>query len=109
MWLADHGCEAASNAAIDLGLVNPPVIIEAKVIRAGKWAAAIREAIGQLHEYRYFQVVPAESNLVFLASAEIPGRWLDYLDQDRQIGAAWKSVSGFHVTARAQAALGIEP
>ena len=71
-WLGDRGCEAASNAAIDLGLVDPPVIIEAKVIQAERWAAAIREAIGQLYEYRYFQVVPAESELVFLASSEIP-------------------------------------
>ena len=36
-WLASKGLLAASNAAIDLGLEHPPVIIEAKVIRPGRW------------------------------------------------------------------------
>jgi hypothetical protein len=106
-WLSDRGLEAASNAAIDLGLVQPPVIIEAKIIRADKWATAIREAIGQLYEYRYFQVVTPESELLFLASAEIPQNWLDYLDDDRHIGAAWRTADGFQMTARASSALGV--
>jgi hypothetical protein len=108
-WLSDRGREAASNAAIDLGVVQPPAIIEAKVVRGEKWAAAIREAIGQLYEYRYFQVVPPESALVFLASAEIPQKWLNYLDRDRQIGAAWRTPDGFRMTSRAMAALGTRP
>jgi hypothetical protein len=62
-WLAARGLTVASNAAIDLGLEQPPVIIEAKVIRAARWAQAIREAVGQLYEYRYFQVVAPESSL----------------------------------------------
>jgi hypothetical protein len=103
-WLSDRGLEAASNAAIDLGLVQPPVIIEAKVIRTQKWAAGIREAVGQLYEYRYFQVVAPDSELLFLASAEIPEKWLDYLDKDRRIGAAWRAGDGFQMTPRAAAA-----
>jgi hypothetical protein len=108
-WLGDRGLKAASNAAIDLGLVQPPVIIEAKIVRGARWATAIREAVGQLYEYRYFQVVPPGSELLFLASAEIPHKWLDYLSRDRQIGAAWRTPDGFQMTARAAAALGIEP
>jgi len=77
------------------------------VIRTGRWAHAIREALGQLYEYRYFQVVPPESRLLFLASAEIPPKWLDYLDKDRNVGAAWRSASGFLLTDRASTALGI--
>jgi hypothetical protein len=107
-WLATKGLLAASNAAIDLGLEHPSVTIEAKVIRPGRWAAAIREAIGQLYEYRYFQVVAPQSGLLFLASADIPRRWLDYLDKDRQVGVAWRSSSGgFLLTERARGMLGI--
>jgi hypothetical protein len=106
-WLAARGLAVACNAAIDLGLEQPPVIIEAKVIRPGRWAHAIREAIGQLYEYRYLQVVPLESRLLFLASTEIPPKWLDYLDKDRQIGAAWRSPTGFLLSERASAALNL--
>lgn len=106
-WLAAKGLLAASNAAIDLGLEHPPVIIEAKVIRPGRWASAIREALGQLYEYRYFQVVSPQSGLLFLASTDIPRRWLDYLDHDRQIGAAWRSSGGFLLNGRATRMLGV--
>jgi len=105
-WLAARGLTVGSNAAIDLGLERPPVIIEAKVIHSGRWARAIREAVGQLYEYRYFQVIAPESKLLFLASAEIPQRWLEYLDQDRNMGAAWRSTGGFQLSNRASKALG---
>ena len=107
-WLEARGLLAASNAAIDLGLQQPPVIIEAKVIRSDGWAAAIREAIGQLYEYRYFQIVDPQSSLIFLASREIPERWLRYLDDDRQIGAVWPTGGGFKLTRRARRAFGLE-
>jgi hypothetical protein len=106
-WLTSRELVVGYNAAIDLGLEHPPVIIEAKVIRAGRWAHAVREAIGQLYEYRYFQVVPPQSSLIFLASTHVPTRWLDYLDRDRRIGAAWRSDDGFALTNRARKALGI--
>jgi hypothetical protein len=106
-WLAKQDLVVGYNAAIDLGLENPPVIIEAKVIRAGRWAHGVREAVGQLYEYRYFQVVSPKSSLIFLASAQIPAGWLDYLDRDRGIGAAWRSEDGFALTHRARRALGI--
>lgn len=108
-WLAVRGLLVASNAAIDPGLEQPPVIIEAKVVRSGRWATAIREAIGQLYEYRYFQVVAPLSSLLFLASAEIPKKWLDYLDEDRQIGAAWWSSGEFQLSDRASRALRVAP
>jgi hypothetical protein len=106
-WLTARDLTVASNAAIDLGLERPPVIIEAKVIRAARWAPAIREAVGQLYEYRYFQVVAPESSLLFLASAEIPRDWLDYLDKDRKIGAAWRTTGGFLLSDRALTVLGL--
>ena len=76
------------------------------MIRAARWAQAIREAVGQLYEYRYFQVVAPESSLLFLASAEIPRMWLDYLDKDRKIGAAWRT-TGFLLSDRALTSLGL--
>lgn len=97
----------AFNAAIDLGVEQPPVIIEAKVIRTDRWASAIREAIGQLYEYRYFQVVAPESSLIFLAAAKVPQIWLDYLDKDRKIGAAWRTTDGFELSDHALTALGL--
>jgi hypothetical protein len=59
------------------------------------------------YEYRYFQVVSPESSLIFLTSTPVPKRWLDYLDRDREIGAAWRSDDGFELTTRARRALGI--
>jgi len=106
-WLAARELTVGCNAAIDLGLEHPPVIIEAKVIRTGNWAHALREAVGQLYEYRYFQIVSPQSDLIFLASAPIPQRWLNYLDRDRGIGAAWRSAHGFDLTNRAKHMLGV--
>jgi hypothetical protein len=107
-WLDARGLTVAFNAAIDLGLEQPPVIIEAKVIRAARWAQAVREAVGQLYEYRYFQVVARESSLLFLASAEIPRMWLDYLDEEHEIGAAWRTPGGFLLSDRALTTLGLD-
>jgi len=106
-WLVARGLTVASNAAIDLGVEQPPVIVEAKVIRTNRWAPAIREAIGQLYEYRYFQVVAPESSLIFLAASKIPEIWLDYLDKDREMGAAWRTSDGFELSDRARTALGL--
>ncbi|MGH2656736.1 MAG: hypothetical protein ACRDIZ_08595 [Actinomycetota bacterium] len=102
-WLQDRGHLVGRNAAIDLGLEQPPVIIEAKSVSS--WARAIREAVGQLYEYRYFQVVSPESQLVFLASQPVPGLWLRYLEDDRGIGAAWRVGNNFEISPRARAAL----
>ena len=106
-WLEVRGLAVASNAAIDLGLEQPPVIIEAKVVRPRAWAHAVREAVGQLYEYRYFQVVAPGSTLMFLASTDVPTRWLNYLDTDRRIAVAWRSKDGFTLSARARQALGV--
>ncbi len=77
------------------------------MIRGSKWSTAIREDVGQLYEYRYFRVVAPETGLLFLASSEIPRKWLDYLEHDREIGAVWRAAGGFEMTPRANAALGI--
>jgi hypothetical protein len=107
-WLSARGLAVSSNAAIDLGLEDPPVIIEAKLIQPRRWASAVREAVGQLYEYRYFQVVSPESSLVFLASEPVPQRWRDYLDRDREIGIAWRHEDSFQLSDRARRDLGLQ-
>lgn len=75
-WLSAQDFEPGRNRAIDVGLSNPPVIVEAKVIVSEHWALAIRQAIGQLYEYRFFQVVPPDARLIFLSSRPVPDRWV---------------------------------
>ena len=105
VWLANRGIETGRNAAIDLGIAEPPAIVEAKIVE--HWASAIRQAVGQLYEYRFFQLVDPRSALVFLGSKPVPAVWRKYLECDREIGVAWPSRDGFHLTPRARKALGL--
>lgn len=105
-WLTGRGLKPARNRAIDVGLNAPPVIVEAK--HGGEWPTLIRQAVGQLYEYRYFQVVPPDVQLVFLASEPVPDRWAEYLEEDRGIAVAWREPDGgFHLTKRTLAAFGL--
>jgi hypothetical protein len=99
-WLADRGLEPARNVAVEPGLDDPPVIIEAEIV-ASSWASSIREAVGQLYEYRFFQVVDADAGLIFLSSEKVPDRWVDCLENDRRIGSMWPASTGFDMTALA--------
>jgi len=106
-WLQGHGVEhVGRNAVIDLGVANPPVIIEAKVIASG-WAGPIREAVGQLYEYRFFQVADPNAGLVFLADHAVPQTWVRYLERDRGIGIAWAEPHSFALTNLARSLLQI--
>lgn len=96
LYLADRGFEVGRNAVIDLGVKRPETIIEAKIVKS--WPDAIRAAVGQLYEYRYFKVAAREAALVFLASAPVPEHWVRYLERDRLIGAAWPTAKGFELT-----------
>jgi hypothetical protein len=98
-WLTDLGWEVGCNAAIDIGIEEPPIIIEAKNV--GTWSISIRQAVGQLYEYRYFKVADPAANLIFLASKPVPDHWLRFLEQDRQIGVAWRSGGTFQLSSRA--------
>ncbi len=101
-WLTEQGFCPARNRAIDIGIEEPPVIIEAKIVST--WPQATREAVGQLYEYKYFQVVSPKSRLVFLSSIKVPGEWCRYLERDRDISVAWQSKDGFHLTAKCKEA-----
>jgi hypothetical protein len=110
-WLQAHGFDPRSNMAIDIGLDDPPVVVEAKTLPFGtrqKWTRAIREAVGLLYEYRYFQVVRPDSELIFLASHRVPEDWVRYLEDDRHIGVAWQEGDGFRLSILARTALGLD-
>jgi len=82
------------------------VIVEAK--RGNEWAKLTRQAIGQLYEYRYFQVVSSNSRLIFLASEAVPETWQRYLEDDREIGVVWPaSGDDYFLTRLARQALGV--
>lgn len=102
-WLGDRGLTAGRNQAIDIGLEEPPAIVEAKIV--GLWKQAVRQAVGQLYEYKYFQVVPPNSRLVFLADRPVPDEWRQYLEEDRNIAVAWQDGSEFVLSDNAKDAL----
>jgi hypothetical protein len=103
-WLAAHGYEPMRNAAVDLGLEDPAVIIEGKTIGAS-WAPPVRQAVGQLYEYRYFKVASPDSALIFLSENAVPRPWVRYLEKDRGIGLMWPSKNNYHLSAEARTAL----
>ncbi|WP_433649000.1 hypothetical protein ACQP2C_18815 [Micromonospora zamorensis] len=105
-WLTGNGLVPGRNAAIDIGVVELGVIIEAKVVQRS-WARAIREAVGQLYEYRYFRVADPESHLIFMADRPVPIVWVNYLEKDRAIGVMWPGGDGFEMSRLARRALGL--
>jgi hypothetical protein len=105
LWLENQGFEVGRSPVIDLGLESPPVIIEAKWVIS--WPKAVREAVGQLYEYRYFQVASPESRLVFLAQRPVPEIWIKFLEEDREIGAVWREGKGFKLSRLAKSGLKI--
>ncbi|WP_167051351.1 hypothetical protein [Salinibacterium sp. ZJ77] len=107
-WLTSLGYETARNRAIDLAIRDPSVVIEAKWVD-GNWAGHIRAAVGQLYEYRYFQLVSNDSRLVALFNEEPDRVWVDYLEKDRAMGVAWMDgLGGFELSRLAKAAIPIE-
>jgi hypothetical protein len=104
-WLATWGLTPGCNAAVDLGIPDRRVIIEAKTVQHS-WAATIREAVGQLYEYRFFKVADPSWRLILLADRPIPSEWVKYLERDRKIGAMWPAAGGFYLSRLAGKALG---
>jgi hypothetical protein len=104
-WLTDRGLRPGKNAAVDIGLENPPVVIEAKILGI-RPAGAIRQAVGQLYEYRYFKVSDPDSDLLLLVDRSLEDSWLRYLEIDRGIGVVWPEPKGWHLSKLAMRILG---
>lgn len=88
-WLKANSLVVANVHPKDLEIISPiPVIIKAKVVRHRDPLFAVREAIGQLHEYRYF-VGPRNANLAVLLDAEPPATLLQYMEDHLQVAVLW--------------------
>lgn len=69
------------------------LIVEAKTTRRIHAGFAIRQALGQLYEYRYF-IGPQEANLVVLLDAKPEDMFIDYLENHLGIGLLWWDGTG---------------
>ncbi|MGY1867308.1 hypothetical protein ACW9HK_19640 [Nocardia gipuzkoensis] len=107
VWLSKHNRIPLRNAAVDLGTENPSTVIEAKRVN-GNFADAIRAAVGQLYEYRYFKVTDRDSGLIFLADEPVPAPWCEYLERDRRIGVIWHANGRFYLQPLARKFLGLD-
>lgn len=105
-YLVARGLVPGRNRAVDIGLQDPPVIVEAEVIGTS-WPRSIREAVGQLYEYRYLHVASPDAGVIFLASKPIPEFWVTYLQEDRGIAVAWRDGDDFVLSAEARGLLGL--
>ncbi|MGW7574229.1 MrcB family domain-containing protein [Streptomyces sp. NPDC054765] len=77
-------------------------LVEAKAVKKGNSTQAVREAVGQLLEYRYFcygHKGAAKPHLLGLFSESI-GVYADYLE-DHGIGAIWRTADGWAGSASA--------
>ena len=88
-WLQARGFQIASPHPKDLEIVSPiSVIIEAKIVRRDDPRLAAREAIGQLHEYRYF-IGPRTAALAILLDAEPSAALIRYMEEHLQVAVLW--------------------
>jgi hypothetical protein len=106
-WAEARSIQVRRNQAIDIALGDPPVVVEAKMLPEHTHSGPIREAIGQLYEYRYFRIVSPKAKLILLVSRPLPSNWVKYLEEDRGIGVAWPHDGGFRLSRMATEAVGV--
>jgi len=88
-WLQAHGVTITNPHPKDLEIVSPvSVIVEAKVTRRRDPLFAAREALGQLHEYRYF-VGPQNAALAILLDTEPPRSLIIYMEDHLHVALLW--------------------
>jgi hypothetical protein len=90
-WLRAAGGTVTTPHPIDLFLDGPvPVLFEAEVVAPRGKLAAVREAVGQLHEYRWF--VGPRDGLACVLLDEEPGPAIaDYVEKYLDLLLAWWS------------------
>src|SRR5262249_45612371 len=88
-WFQQHGATVSTPHPRDMLITNPVcVLVEAKIVGDKGAVFAVREAVGQLFEYRYF-LGPADALLCVLLD-EAPGQPLcDYVEQQLNMLIAW--------------------
>lgn len=88
-WLERHGFTVTNRHPKDLEIISPvSVIVEAKVTRQRDPIFAAREAVGQLHEYRYF-MGPRDAALAILIDSEPPSSLLTYMEGHLHVAVLW--------------------
>ena len=88
-WLRDRGVVISNRHPKDLELISPvSVIVEAKIVGTRDPLFAVREALGQLEEYRYF-VGPQSSGLAILLDAEPPATLVRYSEEHLEVAVLW--------------------
>lgn len=90
-WLRAKGAEVSTPHPIDLLIRRPlTVIVEAKTTRATEPLAAVRAAVGQLYEYRYF-VGPRDALLAILLDRAPPLPLVQYVEQHLGLLLLWQA------------------
>lgn len=93
-WLLANGFVISNAHPKDLEILSPvSVIFEAKIVRHRDALFAVREAVGQLHEYRYF-VGPRNAQLAVLLDEAPSETLVRYLEEHLQVAVLWLRDSG---------------
>jgi hypothetical protein len=88
-WLQGLGATVSNPYPLDLLISKPRnLIIEAKRVGTTAPIFAVREAVGQLHEYRHF-VGPRDSELCILLDAAPDLSLLEYVEDELQLFVIW--------------------
>ncbi len=88
-WLQARGVLIANRHPKDLEIISPvSVIVEAKIVGPRDPSFALREALGQLHEYKYF-IGPRTAELAVLLDAEPPTALIRYSEDHLQVAVLW--------------------
>jgi len=88
-WLKAHNADPTTPHPVDLQITAPKkVIFEVKPIEGRGSLFAVREAVGQLFEYRYFQG-PQDAMLCVLLDGDPGVMLVEYLEESLGIGICW--------------------
>jgi hypothetical protein len=109
-YLSKHCNGLVTPHPIDLRIIQPKnVIIEAKLTHDNNAVFAVREAVGQLYEYRYF-LGPKDALLCILLDANPGPALVEYVENHLALAICWmvgKQLIGGPKTAVALSACGI--
>jgi len=110
-WLKSRGATVTTPHPLDLFVARPvPMIIEAELTGPRGVRAAVREAVGQLHDYRYFWG-PKEAILCVLLDASPGTDFETYVEDYLGLLLVWwteEGLTGGSQSAKKLRQLGIE-
>lgn len=110
-WLKSRGATVTTPHPLDLFITHPvPIIIEAELTGSRGVRAAVREALGQLHDYRYFWG-PKEAALCVLLDATPEPDFEAYVENYLELFLVWwtgEGITGGSRSAKTLRQLGID-